>query len=77
MRTVFNVIYRDLSATTQFRCSARRTPTQAKRLEATLKARGWDVIVDDQQPEDGAAINAPIVDVRAALDAERHKGIIF
>ncbi len=72
MKTVCNVIYRDLSITTQYRYSARRTRVQADRLAASLKKRGWEVIIDDQQPTNGAAINAPIVDVRAALDADRH-----
>lgn len=67
MNTVFNVIYRDLSITTKYRCSARRTRVQADRLAASLKKRGWEAIIDDQQPANGAALNAPIVDVRAAI----------
>lgn len=67
MATVFNVIYRDLSVTTAYRCSARRTQRQANRLAKTLKAKGWEVTIDEKQPANGAAMNASIVDVRANL----------
>jgi hypothetical protein len=64
MSTVFNVIYRDPSFTTMFRHSARRTRAQADRLAMSLMGRGWEVLVDDQQPASGAELNKPIVDVR-------------
>lgn len=67
MKTVFNVIYRDLAYTTMYRSSARRTRQQATRLMESLKSRGWEVIIDDKQPANGAAINAPVVDVRKLL----------
>lgn len=71
MKTAFNVIYRDLRVTSTYRNSIKRTRFQADRLAAALRARGWEVIIDEHSYVD-AHFDAPIVDVKRILFTEKH-----
>lgn len=71
MKTAFNVIYRDLSVTSMYRSSIKRTRSQADRLAVELRAKGWEVIIDEHSYAD-AHFDAPIVDVKKILFAEKH-----
>jgi len=67
MGKCFNVIYRDLRATTHYSATARTCKNEADTLCRKLKALGWDVIIDPSQPLATALLNAPVIDIYAAM----------
>ncbi len=63
LNTCCNVIYRDTSVTAKYRATARISKAEAEEVVCDLKGRGWEVIIDKNQPLNTASLNQPIVDV--------------